>query len=123
MAAGVLDQCPICRARLDGSGPCRRCRAELDAVRRVAEESAALAGAGLQRFAAGDRAAAIRLIRRARMLRTTPDLDWILSALASGKDFACAPGDPDPINGAAKFGYSGASPKFINPAPSDASTG
>ena len=65
MAAGVLDQCPICRARLDGAGPCRRCRAELDAIRRIADESAALAGAGLHRLAAGDRAAALRLIRRA----------------------------------------------------------
>jgi hypothetical protein len=96
-----LDQCPICRARLDGSGPCRRCRAELGAVRRVAEESAALAGAGLQRFAAGDRAAAIRLIRRARMLRTTPDLDGILSALASGEEPDGERADPDPIDGAA----------------------
>ena len=63
MAAGVLDQCPIRRARLDGAGPCRRCRAELDAIRRIADESAALAGAGLHRLAAGDRAAALRLIR------------------------------------------------------------
>ena len=99
MAAGVLDQCPICRARLDGDGPCRRCRAELGAVRRVAEESAALAGAGLERFAAGDSAAAIRLIRRARMLRRTPDLDGILSALASGKPSVCAPDDADPGSG------------------------
>ena len=82
MVAGVLEQCPICRARLDGSGPCRRCRAELGTVRRVAEESAALAAAGLYRLAAGDRAVAIRLLRRASTLRTTPDLVWIRSALS-----------------------------------------
>jgi hypothetical protein len=85
MAAGVLDQCPICRARLDGAGPCRRCRAELGAIRRIANESAALAGAGLHRLAAGDRAAALRLIRRARVLRAAPDLAWILSALGGGE--------------------------------------
>ena len=81
MTAGVLEQCPICRARLDGSGPCRRCRADLGGVRRVAEESAAMAAAGLLRLAAGDRDGAIRLIRRANALRATPDLASILTAL------------------------------------------
>ena len=98
MAAGVLDQCPICGARLDGAGPCRRCRAELDAICRIADESAALAGAGLHRLAAGDRAAALRLIRRASVLRKASDLVWILSALAGGKESAGARGDPDPID-------------------------
>ncbi len=79
--AGELEQCPICRARLDGDGPCRRCRAELGTVRRVAEESAALAAAGLYRLAAGDRDAAVRLLRRASTLRTTPDLAALRSAL------------------------------------------
>lgn len=81
MAAGILDQCPICRARLEGDGPCRRCRAELGPVRRVAEKSAALAGAGLTDLAAGDRAAAFRKLRRARILRKTPDLAQALAAL------------------------------------------
>ena len=76
---------PDLPARLDGAGPCRRCRAELDAIRRIADQSAALAGAGLHRLAAGDRAAALRLIRRASVLRTASDLAWILSALASGE--------------------------------------
>jgi hypothetical protein len=98
MAAGVLDQCPICRARLDGAGPCRRCRAELGAIRRIADESAALAGAALHRLAAGDRDTALRLIRRASVLRTAPDLAWILSALAGGRESAGARGDPDPID-------------------------
>ena len=98
MAAGVLDQCPICRARLDGAGPCRRCRAELDAIRRIADESAELAGAGLHRLAAGDRAAALRLIRRASVLRTASDLAWILSALAGGEEAAGARGDPAPLD-------------------------
>ena len=102
MAAGVLDQCPICRARLDGAGPCRRCRAELDAIRRIAEESTALAGAGLHRLAAGDRTAALRLIRRASVLRTASDLAWILSALAGGEESASAHGDPDPIDRASR---------------------
>ena len=102
MAAGVLEQCPICRARLDGGGPCRRCRAELGTVRGVAQKSATLAGAGLHRLAAGDRAAAIRLIRRASVLRTTPDLAWILSALAGAEDSAGRRGDPDLIDTAAR---------------------
>jgi hypothetical protein len=85
MAAGVLEQCPICRARLDSNDSCRRCRAELSTVRRVAEQGAALAGAGLHRLAAGDRAAAACLLRRASILRTTPDLVWILSALADAR--------------------------------------
>lgn len=98
MLAGVLDQCPVCRARLDGAGPCRRCRAELDAVRRIADESAALAGAGLYRLAAGDRAAALRLIRRASVLRTASDLVWILAALAGGEESAGERGDRDSID-------------------------
>jgi len=98
MAAGVLGQCPICRARLDGAGPCRRCRAELDAIRRIADESAALAGAGLHRLAAGDSAAALCLIRRASVLRTASDLAWILSALTGREQAAGARGDPDPID-------------------------
>ena len=102
MPVGVLDQCPICRARLDGAGPCRRCRADLDSVRRVADESAALAGVGLHRLAVGDRAAALRLIRRARVLRTASDLAWILSALAGGEESAGARGDPDPIDRASR---------------------
>ena len=86
MAVGVLEQCPICRARIEATGPCRRCRAELGGVRRVAGESAALAGAGLHCLATGDRAGALGLIRRATRLRATPELDWILSALlAQGK--------------------------------------
>ena len=102
MAAGVLDQCPICRARLDGAGPCRRCRADLDSVRRIADESAALAGAGLNRLAAGDRVAALRLIRRARVLRAASDLTWILSAFAGAEAPAGARGDPDPIDRASR---------------------
>ncbi len=86
MAANVLQHCPICRARLESSGPCRRCRAELGTVRRVAEESAALAAAGLHRLAEGDRAAAVRWLRRANTLRTTPDLVWILSSLKGPED-------------------------------------
>jgi hypothetical protein len=86
MAAAVLQQCPICRARLDGNDSCRRCRAELSTVRRVSEHGAALAGAGLHRLAAGDRAGAVRLLRRANILWTTPDLVAILSALANATD-------------------------------------
>ena len=37
MVAGDLEQCLICRARPNGGGPRRRCRAELGIVRRVAE--------------------------------------------------------------------------------------
>jgi hypothetical protein len=47
---------------------------------------------------AGDRAAALRLIRRASVLRKASDLVWILSALAGAKESAGARGDPDPID-------------------------
>ena len=100
MAAGVLEQCPICGARLDGNDACRRCRAELSTVRRVSEQGAALAGAGLHRLAAGDRAAAVRLLRRASILRTTPGLVWILSALADEMDPSGERIDADRIDGA-----------------------
>jgi hypothetical protein len=100
MAAVVLEQCPICRARLDGHDSCRRCRAELWAVRRVAEQGAALTGAGLHRLAAGDRAEAVRLLRRASILWTTPDLVWILSALADARVPLGERIDADLIDGA-----------------------
>nr|WP_246164110.1 hypothetical protein [Blastochloris sulfoviridis] len=69
MTTDVLEPCPICGARLNGSDNRRRCRAELEAVRRIAEQSAALAGAGLERLVAGDHAAADRLLRRTGTLR------------------------------------------------------
>jgi hypothetical protein len=86
----MLDQCPICRARLEGDGPCRRCRAELGSARDVAERSAALAGAALLDLATGDRAAALRKLCRARALRKTPDLASILSAMAVKESEASA---------------------------------
>jgi hypothetical protein len=88
MAAPILDQCPICRARLEGDGPCRRCRAELGSVRDVAEKSAALMGAALHDLATGDRAAALRKLGRARALRKAPDLALILSAMVGRKSAA-----------------------------------
>ncbi|MFN4924703.1 hypothetical protein [Bradyrhizobium sp.] len=101
MITGVLDHCPICGARLGGGYTCRRCRAELETVHRIAQQSATLLGAGLQSLATGDCAAAVRLLRRASTLRTTPDLAWILSVLADGE----APGgrrtEPDPTEKAA----------------------
>jgi hypothetical protein len=84
MVTDVLEQCPVCGARLNGSDSCRRCRAELETVRRIAQQSAALAGAGLERLAAGDRAAAIRLLRRASILQASRDLSRVLSALDGG---------------------------------------
>jgi hypothetical protein len=101
MITGILDQCPICGARLGGSDTCRRCRAELETVHSIAQQGAALAGAGLQRLAAGDSAAAIRLLRRASTLRTTPDLAWILSALAGGETPNRRRTEPDPTEKAA----------------------
>jgi hypothetical protein len=82
MTVPILEQCPICRARLEGEGPCRRCRAELGSVRDVAERSAALTGGALHDLATGDRAAALRKLLRACVLRKTPDLTAILSAMA-----------------------------------------
>ena len=96
MIIGILDQCPICGARLGGGDACRRCRAELETVHRIAQQSATLVGAGLESIASGDLAAAVRLLRRASTLRTTPDLVWILSALTDGKTPDGRRTEPDP---------------------------
>ncbi|MCP3380625.1 MULTISPECIES: hypothetical protein [unclassified Bradyrhizobium] len=101
MTSGVFDQCPVCGARLGGGDTCRRCRAELETVHRIAQQSATLVGAGLQSLATGDRAAAVRLLRRASTLRTTPDLTWILSALADSEAPDGRRNDPDPTEKAA----------------------
>ena len=101
MITGILDQCPICGARLGGGDTCRRGRAELETVDRIAQRSATLVGAGLQSLATGDLAAAVRLLRRASTLRTTPDLAWILSALVDGEAPDGRRTEPDPTEKAA----------------------
>jgi hypothetical protein len=69
-----MDRCPLCRAMLNGAETCRRCKAELRTVRRVARESEALLGAAMDRLSAGDAMASRRLLRLALGLHATPEV-------------------------------------------------
>lgn len=73
--------CPICRALLNGADTCRRCRAELKQVQEVARQGRELAGAAMYCLAVGDTAAARRLLRRARVVHATPQVE-VLCAMA-----------------------------------------
>jgi len=67
-----MDRCPLCRATLGGADICRRCRADLTAVKALARNSQALATASAHLLAEGDIAAAHGLARRAAILHATP---------------------------------------------------
>jgi hypothetical protein len=79
-----MERCPLCRALLNGADTCRRCKAELATVRRVYDESQALAGAAMHRLALGDAAASRRLLRRAMDLHATPEVVALWHLLAGG---------------------------------------
>lgn len=80
-----MERCPICRAQLTVGDVCRRCRADLGKVRQIARTSNRLTGAALYALAAGDIEKAVRLLRRAKALRATPDIAWVLSGIAGAK--------------------------------------
>ncbi len=67
-------QCPICRALLNGAETCRRCRAELKQVQDVERQGRELAGAAMHLLALGNTAGARRLLRRACVVHTTPEV-------------------------------------------------
>lgn len=80
-----MEHCPICRAQHTIGDVCRRCRADLTKVRQIARTSDGLAGAALYLLAMGDSETAARLLRRAKALRATPDIAWVLSKIAGAE--------------------------------------
>jgi hypothetical protein len=74
--------CPICRALLNGADTCRRCRTELKQVQDVERQGRELVGAAMHLLALGDTAAAMRLLRRARIVHAVPEVR-LLSTMAT----------------------------------------
>jgi predicted amidophosphoribosyltransferase len=68
-----MERCPICRATLNGSDTCRRCRAELGSVISVETKARRLLGKAMHRLTLGDRNDAVRLLRRSLLLHRTPE--------------------------------------------------
>jgi hypothetical protein len=66
--------CPICRALLNGADTCRRCRAELKQVQDIERQGRELVGAAMHLLALGNTAAAMRQLRRARVVHATPEV-------------------------------------------------
>ena len=83
-----MDRCPLCRAMLNGAETCRRCRAELGSVIRVASESRALAGAAMRHLALDDREAAARLLRRALTLHAAPEIRTLFLLVGASAQLA-----------------------------------
>jgi hypothetical protein len=79
----MMTNCPICRAHLGGADTCRRCRAELAAVRDVERRGRELAGEAMRRLASGGDADALRLLRRALVGHATPEVRWLAAGLAA----------------------------------------
>jgi hypothetical protein len=67
-----MTHCPICRAALNGADTCRRCRADLATVKRVAAEGQALVGLAMHHLSLDDEATAEQLLQRALALHATP---------------------------------------------------
>jgi hypothetical protein len=67
-----MDTCPICRARLTGATTCRRCRADLEAVRALEQRGQALTVAALRALVQGDSAGAALWLGHARRVHATP---------------------------------------------------
>lgn len=78
-----MERCPLCRAALNGADTCRRCRAELATVKRVAAEARALGDLALHRLSLGDTEAANRLLRRALVCHATTEIRDLLRVTAS----------------------------------------
>jgi hypothetical protein len=81
-----MERCPLCRATLAGADTCRRCKAELQTVRRVERESRALVGAAMFRLSLGDTVASRRLLRLALGLHATPEVRALWQLVAAMPD-------------------------------------
>jgi hypothetical protein len=90
-----MENCPICRASLNGASTCRRCRADLERVQEVEGLGEQLRGRAMLSLAAGDTVVAGRWLRRARTIHITPELlalERFVMAVLSGRhlDGECA---------------------------------
>jgi hypothetical protein len=80
-----MERCPLCRATLNGAETCRRCRAELQSVKRVEREGQVLVDAAIHRLSLDDVMTAKRLLRRALALHAAPEARalWRLVTVAA----------------------------------------
>jgi hypothetical protein len=69
-----MERCPICRARLKGAETCRRCRAELQSIKRVERQGQVLVDAAIHSLSLDDVITANRLLRRALVLHAAPEV-------------------------------------------------
>ena len=69
-----MERCPICRATLNGGETCRRCRAELQSIRRVERQGQMLVDAAIHSLSLDDVITAKRLLRRALVLHAAPEV-------------------------------------------------
>jgi hypothetical protein len=67
-----VQNCPICRAGLNGASVCRRCRADLAKAQEMEQRGRVLAVAGALALMEGDAEAAARWIARAGAVHRTP---------------------------------------------------
>ena len=81
--------CPICRALLNGAETCRRCRTELKQVQDVERQGRELAGAAMHLLALGNKAKALRLLRRACIVHATPEVRLLSTMLATATLSSC----------------------------------
>jgi hypothetical protein len=91
-----MENCPGCRALLNGADTCRRCRVELKAVQALERHARQLSGAAMHCMTLSDFAAADRLLRRARILHATPEVRLLSAVLnASTQVGAREPNRPE----------------------------
>ena len=69
-----MERCPICRATLNGAETCRRCRAELQSIKRVERQGQVLVDAAIHSLSLDDVFTAKRLLRRALVLHAAPEV-------------------------------------------------
>jgi len=73
-----MEECPICRANLNGADICRRCRAELGHVKEIERRGAAFAGDAMRALASGETTQGFYLLRRAYALHAAPEIRQLL---------------------------------------------
>ncbi|WP_295388775.1 hypothetical protein [uncultured Thiodictyon sp.] len=76
-----MDRCPNCRARREAEETCRRCGMDLCGLLAVEQAAAGLITHALRQLAAGEVAAAIQTLTRARALNADPFIVHLLGFL------------------------------------------
>jgi len=79
-----MEECPICRANLNGADTCRRCRAELSQVKEIERRADAFAGKAMRALVLGETTRALPLLLRAYTLHATLETRQLLSQLDRG---------------------------------------